>query len=169
MKQKIIRFIAIICCFCLLCSSLSAEPVKIEPILKENNAELIEIQLIAQSDVYFEHIKDSVSKNNIKIAGFFSSSSSNDEPYIKCYKCGYKETLNKRFVLKVIGGTVSGAGFWAWVTYFFAGTGLAMPICIALVIGGAGICAFSNEIAEWVSTRYNCPRCGTRNWRVVRE
>lgn len=92
-----------------------------------------------------------------------------DEMYIVCKKCGYKETLNKRFILKVIGGTVTGFGFWAWVTYFFAGTGLALPICIALVIGGAAIAAFSNEIASWVSSKYDCPKCNSRNWKVVKE
>lgn len=34
-----------------------------------------------------------------------------DEMYIVCKKCGYKETLNKRFILKVLDGTVTGFGF----------------------------------------------------------
>ena len=87
---------------------------------------------------------------------------------IKCSACGYKETLNKRFFVKILGGAVSGFGFWAWVAYFFAGTGLALPICVALVTGGVAIAAFSDEIAEWVSSRYDCPNCGSRDW-IVRK
>ena len=60
-----------------------------------------------------------------------------------------------------------GGGFWAWVTYFFAGTGLALPICIALVTGGVAIAAFSNEIAAWISSCYSCPICGKKHWKVV--
>ena len=87
--------------------------------------------------------------------------------YIRCKECGYKETLNKRFILKVIGGVFAGGGFWAWVSFFFAGTGLTLPICIALVTGGVAIAAFSNEIAAWISSRYDCPQCGKREWEVT--
>ena len=87
--------------------------------------------------------------------------------FIKCNHCGHKETLDKRFILKVLGGAVSGFGFWAWVAYFFAGTGLALPICVALVTGGVAIAAFSDEIAAWVSKRYSCPKCGRKDWKVV--
>lgn len=42
-----------------------------------------------------------------------------------------------RKLIAILGGSaVSGFGFWAWVSYFFAGTGFALPICAALVIGG---------------------------------
>lgn len=87
--------------------------------------------------------------------------------YIKCKYCCHKETLDKRFILKAMGGAFAGGGFWAWVTYFFAGTGLAMPICIALVLGGAGLAAFSDEIAIWVSKKYDCPKCSKRDWEVT--
>lgn len=83
-----------------------------------------------------------------------------------CTKCGHTETVNKRFFLKVIGGSVAGFGFWAWVAYLFAGTGLAMPICIAIVAGGVGLAAFSNEIAQWVSKKFPCPKCGNKKWKA---
>lgn len=89
--------------------------------------------------------------------------------YIKCKHCGYNETLNKRLFVKVIGTAVSGFGFWAWVSYLFAGTGFALAICIAIVTGGIAIAAFSNEIAEWVSKRYECPQCKKQNWHVVKN
>ena len=89
------------------------------------------------------------------------------ETYLECRRCLYKEVLSRGFILKIIGGAVSGSGFWAWVTYFFAGTGLAMPICIALVAGGTAICAYSSEIGEWLSKKYDCPSCGSRDWRVI--
>ena len=88
---------------------------------------------------------------------------------IKCNNCSYKEALNKRFFFKLLGGGMVGFGFWAWVAYIFAGTGFALPICIAIVVGGAATAAFSNEIAEWVSTIYECPRCKQKNWSVVDE
>ena len=50
-----------------------------------------------------------------------------------------------------------------------AGTGLALPICIALVTGGSAIMAYSNEISVWISKRYECPGCGQKNWYVVEE
>lgn len=89
--------------------------------------------------------------------------------YIKCKNCSHKETLDKRFILKVLGGAFAGGGFWAWVAYFFAGTGFALPICIALVTGGVALAAFSNEIAVWVSSRFDCPNCNKRDWTVVSE
>lgn len=89
------------------------------------------------------------------------------ETYIQCKKCSYKEVLNKGFFLKVIGGSVTGFGFWAWVSFLFAGTGFALPICIAIVSGGTLLCAYSSEIVEWLSKKYSCPSCRSRNWRVI--
>lgn len=40
------------------------------------------------------------------------------DPNIVCKRCGYRETLNKRFILKILGGAFAGGGFWAWVAYF---------------------------------------------------
>ena len=87
--------------------------------------------------------------------------------HIRCKQCGYKEEINKRFFVKILGGAVAGFGYYAWVAYLFAGTGLALAICIAIVTGGVAIAAFSNEIAEWVSSRYDCPSCKRRDWEVV--
>ena len=91
--------------------------------------------------------------------------------YAKCANCGYSEEVNKYFILNVLGKTagaiLAGGGFWAWVSFFFAGTGLALPICIALVAGGIAVAAFSSEIAEWLSTRYTCPSCGAKKWDIV--
>ena len=86
---------------------------------------------------------------------------------IKCQKCGHEEQVNMKFFVKVLGGTVSGFGVWAWPAYLFAGTGLAMPICLAIVAGGSAIMMFSDEIALWFSKRYNCPKCGAKNWKGI--
>ncbi len=83
-----------------------------------------------------------------------------------CKHCGHEEEVNKHLFLKVLGGTVSGFGFLAWVTFFFAGTGFALPICIALVTGGVALAAFSDEIAAWLCENYECPSCGKKNWRI---
>ena len=55
---------------------------------------------------------------------------------IRCKNCGYKEKVNKDLFLKVIGGAVTGGGFWAWISYLLAGTGFALPLCIAIMVGG---------------------------------
>ncbi len=86
-----------------------------------------------------------------------------------CKGCGHKETLNKRFFIKLLGGAVAGGGFYAWIAYLLAGTGLALPICIAILTGGVAIAAFSDEIAEWVSKKYACPKCKAKNWKVAVE
>ena len=91
------------------------------------------------------------------------------DPFIVCKHCGHRETLNKTFFVKIIGGAVSGFGFWAWVSFLFAGTGFAMAICIAIVMGGVAIAAYSDEISQWVSERYDCPVCGRREWKVEKS
>ncbi len=83
---------------------------------------------------------------------------------IECNKCGHTETINKHFFVKVLGGGMAGFGFWAWVTFIFAGTGFALAICIAIVTGGVAIAAFSNEITEWACKRFACPTCGRKVW-----
>jgi hypothetical protein len=89
--------------------------------------------------------------------------------YIQCKSCNYKEKVNKRFFIKVIGGGFVGGGFWAWVAYFFAGTGFALPICVAIVVGGVAMLAFSDEITKWIVERYDCPSCKKREWRLVKD
>jgi len=42
---------------------------------------------------------------------------------IRCRNCNYQEEANKEFFFKVLGGGLVGGGYWAWVTYFFAGKG----------------------------------------------
>ncbi len=64
---------------------------------------------------------------------------------------------------------MTAGGFWAWVAFLFAGTGLALPICIAIVTGGVAIAAFSDEIAEWVGKKYPCPSCQRKKWIVLKE
>ncbi|HDY7911382.1 TPA: hypothetical protein RQK42_000506 [Vibrio vulnificus] len=89
--------------------------------------------------------------------------------YIECKSCNFKEEANKAFFLKVLGASFVGGGFWAWVTFFFAGTGFALAICIAIVTGGVALLAFSDEITQWVSERYDCPKCGKRHWQLVKD
>lgn len=89
--------------------------------------------------------------------------------YIKCENCGHKEPLNKELFVKILGGATAGFGFWAWVTFLFAGTGFALPICIALVTGGVAIASFSTEISAWLSKRYACSKCKQKNWTIVEK
>ena len=86
---------------------------------------------------------------------------------IRCENCAHEETINAHFFVKALGVAVSGYGLWAWVTFLAAGTGFALPICIAIVLGGASIAAFSNEIVAWVSEHFDCPNCGLRQWEAI--
>ena len=75
--------------------------------------------------------------------------------YIKCKKCGHREEVKKELFVKIIGGAMPIGGFWAWVTYFFAGTGFALAICSAMVVGGVALLVFKDEIVEFLSERYS--------------
>lgn len=84
---------------------------------------------------------------------------------IKCNKCGHKEQTSTQFFVKLIGGALPVGGFWAWVAYFFAGTGLALPICIAMVSGGVAILVFKDEIVKFIiSSGYVCSECNSSEW-----
>ena len=85
---------------------------------------------------------------------------------IKCRECGHQEPFNLELMVKIIGGSMSLFGSWAWIRYLFAGTGLALPICMAIVAGGLAVAAFSTEIASWLCENYDCPKCGCHNWNV---
>jgi len=61
---------------------------------------------------------------------------------IKCTSCGYREEVNTRLFIRIIGGVMPFGGYWAWVTYFFAGTGFAMPIIIAIMTGEVALLVF---------------------------
>ncbi len=86
---------------------------------------------------------------------------------IRCRKCGYSEKATAELVVKIIGGAMPLGGFWAWVTYILAGTGLALEIVIALIVGGVGILVFKDEIVQWLVNRgHKCSKCGTVAWEA---
>ena len=85
---------------------------------------------------------------------------------IICTNCSYKEKTNKDFFVKLIGGVLPIGGFGAWVTYFLAGTGLALPIVVSMIIGGTGILLYKEKITKWICNKnYKCPTCGKCNWK----
>ncbi len=88
--------------------------------------------------------------------------------HVECKNCGYKEEANKTFFLTVMGVSFVGGGFWAWVSFFFAGTGFAFAICVAIVTGGVALLAFSDQITKWVAERYACPSCKRKDWKLVK-
>ena len=89
--------------------------------------------------------------------------------YIRCKNCGHRETVDKRWFFKVIGGVMAGFGPVAWVTFLFAGTGLALPICAAILAGGVAMMAFSDEITKWIEDHYPCPTCYKKTWEMVKD
>ncbi len=87
---------------------------------------------------------------------------------IKCTNCGTTKEVNRHLIAQIltplgVGGI--GFGFWAWVTYFFAGTGLALPICIAIVAGGTALLVFKEPIVKYLNKNYACPECGQKLWQ----
>ena len=86
--------------------------------------------------------------------------------HIKCKKCDHREETTKEYFVKVIGGAMPIGGFGAWVTYFFAGTGFAFAICSAMIVGGVALLVFKDEIVEFLSDRYNCPKCNSKSWKA---
>lgn len=86
----------------------------------------------------------------------------------KCKCCGYEESAEKEFFLKLLGGSAVGFGFYAWIRYIFAGTGFALVICSAIIAGGAGMLAFSDEITKWISERFDCPECESNEWDLIK-
>ncbi len=86
---------------------------------------------------------------------------------IKCRNCGHSEETTLGFFFKIIGGAMPPFGFWAWVTYLFAGTGFALPIVVAIITGGTAILVFKDEIITWIiNKKYKCPKCGHEEWEV---
>ena len=58
-------------------------------------------------------------------------------------------------------------GFAAWVTYLLAGTGFALEIVTALIVGGVALLVFKDEIVEFIINRgYKCPKCGSVSWEA---
>lgn len=87
---------------------------------------------------------------------------------IKCLDCGHSEEVTLDLFVKIIGGATAGFGFWAWVSFLFAGTGFAMAICIAIIAGGAAMLAYKNEIIDWlVNKGFACKGCGGQKWAAL--
>ncbi len=87
--------------------------------------------------------------------------------YIQCIYCGHCEEINKELFAKIIGGAMVGFGGVAWTSFLFAGTGFAFPLCLAIVAGGTALTAYSRELTEWFSKRYECVNCGMNDWNTV--
>ncbi|GHQ26784.1 hypothetical protein VN1218_08290 [Helicobacter pylori] len=80
--------------------------------------------------------------------------------YLKCKSCGHKEKTSLKFFVRVIGAALPAGGVATWTTYLLAGTGFALPICVAIITGGVTILAFQDEIIEWADKGYKCEKCG---------
>ncbi len=85
---------------------------------------------------------------------------------IKCKQCGHKEKINSQFFFRTVGLGMAcvpwrtGVGLITWLGLR---TGLAMPICTAIVLGGAGL--FSVKIVEWANKNAPCSNCGAKDWK----
>jgi hypothetical protein len=89
---------------------------------------------------------------------------------IRCRDCGHSEEVTLNLFVTIIGGAVSGFGFWAWTAFLFAGTGFAMAICVAIIAGGGAMLVYKDEIVEWlVEKGYQCKKCHGSNWIALSE
>jgi hypothetical protein len=84
---------------------------------------------------------------------------------IKCLNCGRSEEVTLDLFAKILGVATAGFGYWAWVSFLFAGTGFAMAICIAIMAGGAATLVFKDEIVDWIVNRGYERDKATRNAR----
>ncbi len=81
--------------------------------------------------------------------------------YLKCKSCEHKEETSLKFFVRVIGEALPAGGAAAWTTYLLAGTGFALPLCIAIITGEVAILTFQDEIIEWLADKgYKCEKCG---------
>lgn len=86
---------------------------------------------------------------------------------IRCKKCDHSEKTTLGLFVKIIGGAMPLGGFWAWVTYLFAGTGFALPIVIAIITGGTAMLVFKDQIVQWLMNRgYKCSHCSGVDWEA---
>ena len=51
---------------------------------------------------------------------------------------------------------------------FFADTGFAFAICVAIVTEDVAMLAFSDEITEWVSEIFDFLGCGKNEWSLIK-
>ncbi|UOR60289.1 hypothetical protein [Helicobacter pylori] len=66
-----------------------------------------------------------------------------------------------KFFVRVIGAALPAGGVATWTTYLLAGTGFALPLCIAIITRGVATLAFQDEIIEWLADKgYKCEKCG---------
>lgn len=87
---------------------------------------------------------------------------------IQCNNCGNLKTVNKSFIVDLFGLGMPAVGAYAWVTFLFAGTGFALPLCAAIVAGGPLLLKYKNTILESIVNRgYSCNLCGGKNWAAV--
>lgn len=90
-----------------------------------------------------------------------------DMACIVCKECGNKEQIDANLIAKILGTALVGGGVYAWVAFVFAGTGLALPICAAIVAGGVGVLNYKEEVGAWLAKQsYSCSKCGNKDWEV---
>ncbi|UNM97203.1 hypothetical protein MMG00_04960 [Ignatzschineria rhizosphaerae] len=88
---------------------------------------------------------------------------------IKCKICDFEKKAKNKLLIKMIGIALIAFGFWAWISYLFAGSGAAFIICVSIMGLGTIFLCFTDQIHRYNSTKENCPKCGKKEWDFIKE
>jgi hypothetical protein len=79
--------------------------------------------------------------------------------------CNHSEKTSIELIVKIIGSTLPVGGFGVLVTFLLAGTGLALPIVVAMITGGTAMLVYKEKIVKWISNKgFKCSKCGAVDW-----
>lgn len=73
-----------------------------------------------------------------------------------------------KLLIKAIGVALIAFGFWAWISYTFAGSGAALIICSGIIGVGIIPLIFTDQIQKFNSTKEDCPKCGKKEWNFIK-
>ncbi len=89
--------------------------------------------------------------------------------YIKCKVCDFEKKAKSKVLVKIVGIALIAFGFWAWISYLFAGSGAALIICAAIIGAGVILLTFTDPIHKWYSKKDECPHCGMKEWNFIEK
>ena len=89
--------------------------------------------------------------------------------HIKCKICDFEKKAKSKALIKIAGIALIIFGFWAWISFLFAGSGEAFLICVAIMGVGVILLTFTDFIQKWYSTKNECPKCEKKEWDFIKK